>query len=216
MTPVILLTDGYLGNGSEPWKMPKMKGLPDISTHLLKEGVKDWQPYERDSKTKARKWAIPGTPGYEHRIGGLEKDFLSGNVSYDPENHERMIKMREEKVMNVANFIPKLEVYGKLEGDLLVVGWGGTFGSLRTAVSQMSDKSIAHAHFNYIKPLPKNTEEVFKRYKHILVCELNLGQFTKYLRSIYPEFSFVSYNKVQGLPFTTSELTEAFTSILSS
>jgi len=215
MTPVLLLTDGYLGNGSEPWKMPKMKSLPEITNQRLKEGVKDWQPYERDSKRMARQWAIPGTPGYEHRIGGLEKDFLSGNVSYDPENHERMIKMREEKVENVANFIPNLEAYGKVQGDLLIVGWGGTFGSLRTAVAQMSHQSIAHAHFNYIKPLPKNTKEVFKRYKHIIICELNMGQFCKYLRSVYPEFRFTSYNKVQGLPFTTSELTEEFTKILS-
>ena len=215
MTPVILLTDGYLGNGSEPWKMPKMKSLPDIKAPVLKEGVKDWQPYERDAERMARQWAKPGVPGYEHRIGGLEKDFETGNVSYDPENHERMIQMRENKVQHVSNFIPKLDVYGKVEGDLLVLGWGGTFGSLRTAVAQMSNQSIAHAHFNYIKPLPKNTTEVFKRFKKILVCELNLGQFCKYLRGAYPEFEFIPYNKVQGLPFTTAELTEEFTRKLS-
>ena len=216
MTPVVLLTDGYLGNGSEPWKMPKMKDLPKITPPVLKPGVKDWQPYERDAEKLARLWAIPGTPGYEHRIGGLEKDFITGNVSYDPENHEKMVRMREEKVQHVTNFIPNLEVYGKQEGDLLVVGWGGTYGALRTAVSQMSSQSIAHAHFNYIKPLPKNTIDVFKRYKKIVVCELNLGQFTKYLRSIYPEIEFQQYNKIQGLPFTTAELTEKFSNILAS
>lgn len=210
MTPVILLSDGYLGNGSEPWKMPKMENMPEIKAPVLKPGVKDWQPYERDADRKARLWAIPGVPGYEHRIGGLEKDFISGDVSYDPVNHEKMVKMREEKVMNVANFIPELEVFGKHEGDLLVVGWGGTYGALRTAVSQLSAQSVAHAHFNYIKPLPKNTAEVFKRFKKILVCELNLGQFCKYLRGIYPEFDFIPYNKVQGMPFTTSELMTEF------
>ena len=214
MTPVVLLSDGYLGNGSEPWKMPKMKDLPAINPPILKEGVKDWQPYERDAERKARLWAIPGTPGYEHRIGGLEKDFITGNVSYDAENHEKMVKMREEKVQNVANFIPNLEVFGKSEGDLLVVGWGGTYGALRTAVSHLSGQSIAHAHFNYIKPLPKNTADVFKRFKKILICELNLGQFCKYLRGVYPEFSYIPYNKVQGQPFMTNELTDEITRVL--
>ena len=216
MTPVVLLTDGYLGNGSEPWRMPKMKDLPDINPPVLKEGVKDWQPYERDSKRMARQWAKPGVPGYEHRIGGLEKDFVTGNVSYDPENHEKMVHMREEKVEHVAKFIPNLEVYGQPRGELLVVGWGGTYGALRTSVSQLSNQSIAHAHFNYIKPLPKNTAEVFKRYKKIVVCELNLGQFCKYLRGIYPEFDFIPLNKVQGQPFTTSELNEHFIQLLNS
>ncbi|HAW51981.1 MAG TPA: 2-oxoacid:acceptor oxidoreductase subunit alpha [Flavobacteriales bacterium] len=214
MTPVILLTDGYLGNGSEPWKIPNMKSLPDITPPILKEGVKDWEPYERDAERMARLWALPGTPGYEHRIGGLEKDFLTGDVSYVPENHEKMVRMREEKVQHVANFIPELEVYGKHEGDLLVVGWGGTYGSLRTAVSQMGTANIAHAHFNYIKPLPKNTLEVFGRYSKIVVCELNLGQFTKYLRGIFPEITFMQYNKIQGLPFTTDELTTKFKEII--
>ncbi|MEQ8323438.1 MAG: 2-oxoacid:acceptor oxidoreductase subunit alpha [Vicingaceae bacterium] len=215
MTPVILLTDGYLGNGSEPWQFPKMSSMPDIKPPILKPGVKDWEPYERDAKRMARMWAIPGVEGYEHRIGGLEKDFHTGEVSYDPDNHEKMVETREEKVQNVANFIPNLEVYGQQTGDLLVVGWGGTYGALRTAVSQMGAYSIAHAHFNYIKPLPKNTVEVFKRYKQIIVCELNKGQFTKYLRGLYPEFSFIPLNKIKGMPFTTLELTEKFTEILS-
>ena len=215
MTPVILLTDGYLGNGSEPWKISKTDKLPEIKPPILKPGVKDWEPYERDAKRLARLWALPGTPGYEHRIGGLEKDFLTGDVSYDPENHQKMVEMREKKVQNVSNFIPNLEVFGQHNGDLLVVGWGGTFGALRTAVSQMGSYSVAHAHFNYIKPLPKNTADVFKRYKKIAVCELNMGQFTKYLRGIYPEFDFTPVTKIQGQPFTTTELTEKFTQLLS-
>ena len=215
MTPVILLTDGYLGNGSEPWNIPNTKSLPDINPPVLKPGVKDWEPYERDAKRMARMWAIPGTPEYEHRIGGLEKDFVTGAVSYDAENHEKMVHIREEKVQKVADFIPKLDVFGKQSGELLVIGWGGTFGALRTSVSQMSSNSIAHAHFNYIKPLPKNTKDVFSRYNRIVVCELNMGQFCSYLRGIFPEFNFEPINKVQGLPFTTTELTEKFTEILS-
>ena len=214
MTPVILLTDGYLGNGSEPWRFPNTEGLPEIKAPILKPGVKDWQPYERDAEHMARLWAIPGTPGYEHRNGGLEKDYLTGNVSYDPENHQKMTLIREEKVQNVAKFLPNMEVFGQHSGDLLVVGWGGTYGSLRTAVSQMNSRSIAHAHFNYIKPLPKNTKEVFMHYKKIVICELNLGQFCKYLRSIFPEIEFESYNKIQGLPFSTGELTDKFTELL--
>ena len=214
MTPVILLTDGYLGNGSEPWKIPPLKGMPNIDPPILKEGVKDWEPYERDAKRMARLWAIPGTPGYEHRIGGLEKDFLTGDVSYVPENHERMIRKREEKVQNVANFIPDLEVFGQQSCELLVVGWGGTYGSLRTAVSQMGSSNIAHAHFNYIKPLPKNSKEVFSRYSKIIVCELNLGQFTHYLRANYPDIEFTQFNKVQGLPFTADELINKFKELL--
>lgn len=214
MTPVILLTDGYLGNGSEPWKIPNMESMDDINPPVLKPGVKDWAPYERDAKRLARMWALPGTAGYEHRIGGLEKDFHDGEISYVPENHEKMVKIREEKVQNVENFIPKLNVFGQQSGDLLVVGWGGTYGSLRTAVSQMGANNVVHAHFNFIKPLPKNTEEVFKRYKKIIVCELNLGQFTNYLRNIYPDLDFIPFNKVQGLPFTTDELISKFKELL--
>jgi 2-oxoglutarate ferredoxin oxidoreductase subunit alpha len=214
MTPVILLSDGYVGNGSEPWKFPSVKDLPNIEPPIMKPGVENWQPYERDAKRKARMWAIPGTQGYEHRVGGLEKDYVTGNVSYDAENHEKMVKVRQEKVEQVAHFIPDLEVFGKQDGDLLVVGWGGTYGALRTAVIQHGRHSIAHAHFNYINPLPKNTLEVFKRFDRILVCELNTGQFCKYLRGLFPECQFEKFNKVQGLPFTTSELVDRISGIL--
>ena len=147
--------------------------------------------------------------GYEHRIGGLEKDEFTGNIAYTPENHESMTNIREEKVQRVANYIPELDVDGAQEGDLLIVGWGGTYGSLLTAVNHFSehDKKVGLAHFNYIKPLPKNTIEVFSKFKKILVCELNNGQFVKYLRGEFPQFSYQQYNKTQGLPFRVVELT---------
>ncbi len=214
MTPVILLTDGYLGNGSQPWKIKTMKDLPDIKPNFVpKDKRENWMPYERDSKTKARYWAIPGDEGMEHRIGGLEKDELTGNVSYDPINHEKMVKVREEKVSLVANYIPDLEVDGSQKGDLLIVGWGGTYGSLYSAIKQLNliGIEIGLAQFNYINPLPKNTEKVFKQFKNILVCELNDGQFLKHLRGLLPQFKYDAYNKVQGLPFTVAELTQLFT-----
>lgn len=214
MTPVILLTDGYLGNGSQPWKVKTMKDLPDIKPNFVPESKKEtWLPYERDEATKARYWAFPGQEGLEHRIGGLEKDFLTGNVSYDPVNHENMVRVREEKVNLVANYIPEIEVDGSQSGDLLIVGWGGTYGSLLSAVQQLNliGVEIGLAHFNYINPLPKNTTEVFSRYKNILVCELNDGQFLKYLRGVLPEFKYEAYNKIQGMPFTVAELTQLFT-----
>lgn len=216
MTPVILLTDGYLGNGSQPWKVKTMKDLPDIKPNLVpKSKMETWMPYERDSK-KARFWAIPGQAGLEHRIGGLEKDELTGNISYDPINHEKMVKIREEKINKVADYIPKLEIDGSQEGDLLVVGWGGTYGSLLSAIKQLNiiGVEIGLAHFNYINPLPKNTAEVFKKFKNIIVCELNDGQFLRVLRGIHPEFKYEAYNKVQGLPFTVAELTQLFTNKL--
>ncbi len=214
MTPVILLTDGYLGNGSQPWKIKTMKELPTITPNYIPEDKKEtWLPYERDAKTKARYWAKPGQAGFEHRIGGLEKDMLTGNVSYDPVNHEKMVQIRQEKVDLVANYIPELTVEGSEGGDLLVVGWGGTYGSLLSAVKQLNviGVEIGLAHFNYINPLPKNTADIFSKYTHIIVCELNDGQFLRHLRGALPDFKYEGYNKVQGLPFTVSELTQLFT-----
>jgi 2-oxoglutarate ferredoxin oxidoreductase subunit alpha len=194
-----------------------MADLPEITPHEVKEGddATGYNVYERDEKSLARKWAIPGTTGFEHRIGGLEKDFLTGNVSYDPENHEKMTLVREEKVQRVANFIPELELEGAQEGDLLIVGWGGTYGTLLTAGEEVKGGGkVGLAHFNYIKPLPANTADVFSRFKKIIVCELNNGQFIKYLQSELPQFQYMGYNKVQGLPFATTELTEKFNEIL--
>lgn len=216
MTPVILLTDGFIANGSEPWKVPVMSEYPEIKAPIVKEGTKDWQPYARDAEKLARTWAIPGTKGLEHRIGGLEKDELKGSVSHDPMNHQKMVNIREEKVQRVGQFIPELEVEGEDSGKLLVVGWGGTYGHLATTVKQMQDKghSISLAHFNYIKPLPVNVKEIFKNYDKIVVCENNMGQFADYLRMTNPDFKYLQYNKVQGLPFTTIELENHFEKLL--
>ncbi|MCC7331597.1 MAG: 2-oxoacid:acceptor oxidoreductase subunit alpha [Flavobacteriales bacterium] len=217
MTPVILLTDGFIANGAEPWKIKETSSLPSITPNKVNVlNKEEWKPYLRKSDTLSRAWAVPGTEGFEHRIGGLEKQENSGNVSYDPKNHERMVQVRAEKVKRVANFIPNLEVKGAEKGDLLIVGWGGTFGSLFTAFHEVykQHSTVAYAHFNYINPLPKNTAEVFACYKTILVCELNLGQFVKILRSELPQFNYFSFNKVQGLPFTTAELATEFNKYL--
>ena len=215
MTPVVYLTDGYLGNGAGPWKIKSTKDLPDINPPIVKEGTENWQPYARDEKG-VRGWAIPGTPGLEHRIGGLEKDKTTGNVSYDPINHEEMCHLRAEKVAKIADYIPEQEVYGCKEGKLLVVGWGGTYGSLLDGVDAClaEGESIGFTHFNYINPLPKNTGDIFSKFDTILVCELNLGQFVKHLAGQFPGQKFDQYNKIQGLPFTVKELTEEFNKYL--
>lgn len=216
MTPVFLLTDGYLANGSEPWKFPKMADLPAIHIPLAKSNGKAYLPYLRNNETLARYWAIPGMPGLEHRIGGLEKQELTGNVSYDPLNHENMVKVRAEKVERVANYIPEVKVMGEGKGKLLVVGWGGTYGSLHTSVSELwkTGRSIDHAHFNYINPLPKNTRQLLSSYDKVVVCELNMGQFAAYLRNKFPDLKIQSYTKIQGLPFTVTELKEKFINLL--
>jgi 2-oxoglutarate ferredoxin oxidoreductase subunit alpha len=217
MTPVILLTDGYIANGSAPWKIRSVDDMPDIKNRLVKEANENWHPYDRDEDTLARGWAIPGTPGLEHRVGGLEKDRVSGNVSYVPENHEYMTKIRAEKIKRVQNYIPDLKTEFTDEGDLLVVGWGGTYGSLHSSVKQMKEEghtNIALAHFNYINPLPKNTEEVFKKFKRIVVCELNNGQFAKVLRINFEGLEVTQFNKIQGLPFGNAELIEKFKQLL--
>ena len=216
MTPVILLTDGYIANGSAPWKIKKASELPPISNHLVKEGIEEYIPYKRDEKSLARNWAIPGMKGLEHRVGGLEKDKISGNVSHDPENHEFQVDIRAEKVRRVQDFIPEAKAELADEGDLLVIGWGGTYGSIHTAVDQMKAEGykIGHLHFNYINPMPKKTADVFKKFKKIIVCELNKGQMSKILKINYSEFDFLKYNKTQGLPFTTFELIEKFKQLI--
>lgn len=208
MTPVILLTDSYLANGSELWQIPAMKNMPDIKPPLVEDNDTNYKPYQRDPGRMNRFWAIPGQPGLRHRVGGLEKADVSGEVSHDPMNHEVMVELREAKVQKVAEYIPKQEIIGEESGDLLVVGWGGTFGALVSAVSDLREegKSISLAHFSYIYPLPLNTAEVFSGFKKIIICELNLGQFANYLRSKFPKFEYLQYNKVQGLPLFISEL----------
>ncbi|MBL1232168.1 MAG: 2-oxoacid:acceptor oxidoreductase subunit alpha [Flavobacteriales bacterium] len=215
MTPVILLTDGFIANGAEPWRIKKLADMPPITLNMANK-KESWSPYLRDDEKLARQWAIPGTKDLEHRIGGLEKQDVSGNVSYEPENHEIMVELRAEKVKRVANFIPELSVQGASEGDLLIVGWGGTYGSILTAFSELTKeyKNVGFAHFNYINPLPKNTEKVFSKYKTILVCELNSGQFVRLLKGELSQFNYQQYNKVQGLPFSKKELINEFTKYL--
>ncbi len=215
MTPVILLTDGFIANGAEPWRIKNVEDMPAIAPQKATE-KEDWQPYKRDLEKLSRSWVVPGTKNMEHRIGGLEKDFDSGNVSYVPSNHEEMVKVRAEKVKRVANFIPDIEVKGAEEGDLLIIGWGGTNGSLLTAFNELkqTNNKVGYVHFNYINPLPKNTASVLSNYKNILVCELNSGQFIKILQTEVPQFNYTQYNKVQGLPFNKTELLNAFNNIL--
>jgi len=213
MTPVILLTDGYIANGSEPWKVKSIAEMPEIKNNLVNEITENWHPYTRNEETLARNWAIPGTPGFEHRVGGLEKNASTGDISYEPENHELMTNIRAEKVDRVKNNIPNLKTEFADEGDLLVIGWGGTYGSLHSAVKQVNDEgftSIGFAHFNYINPMPKNTEEVLSKFKKIIVCELNNGQFAGILKINFSQFEFLQLNKIQGLPFANAELTDKF------
>ena len=216
MVPVILLTDGYLANGSELWPVPAMKNLPEINPRFAKENDPEYQPYKRDPETLAREWAIPGMEGLRHRVGGLEKADVTGEVSHNAINHQKMTVYREEKVQRVVDMVPDLEVIGDEKADLLVIGWGGTFGAILSAVEDLKEKnySIAMTHFNYIKPLPKNTADVFKNFKKIIVCENNLGQFANYLRSQHPQFNYIRFNKIQGLPFMVFELKEKFIEIL--
>lgn len=217
MTPVLLLTDGFLANGSEPFKIPVVSEYPEIKPPFSDPEDEDYQPYRRDSKTFVRQWAIPGTPKQEHRLGGLEKMNITGNVSYVPENHEIMVNYRETKVQKVVDYIPDQAVQGYDEGELLVVGWGGTYGHLANAVKNLwkdGYDEVSLAHFNYIYPLPKNTGEILRRFKKVIVCELNKGQFAQYLRTNFQDIEFLQYNKVQGLPFTISELENEFKKIM--
>jgi 2-oxoglutarate ferredoxin oxidoreductase subunit alpha len=217
MTPVILLTDGYIANGAAPWKIKTVAEMPEIKNNKISEVKENWHPYDRDEKTLARNWAILGTPGLEHRIGGLEKDAVTGNISYEPKNHEKMTHIRAEKIERVKFNIPDLETEFAQEGDLLVIGWGGTYGSLHSAVKQMNDKghkNIGYAHFNYINPMPKNTEEILSKFKKILVCELNSGQFASILKIKHSTFDFLQFNRVQGLPFANDDLIHEFKSLV--
>lgn len=217
MTPVILLTDGYLANGTELWQIPDFDKIPKINAPLVKDNDPDYKPYKRDADKLNRSWAVPGQAGLQHRIGGLEKSDITGEVSHDSYNHQVMTNYRAEKIKRVANYIPEQEIIGNSNGgELLVIGWGGTYGALNSAVKELRDEGydISLAQFNYIFPLPKNTEDVLKKFKKRLICELNLGQFAEYLRSQYPQYPYQQFNKVQGLPFFISELKEKFKQIL--
>ena len=215
MTPVILLTDGFIANGSEPWRIPSMSDYPAIVPPIVESCDGDFMPYQR-GENLARGWAFPGKAGLEHRIGGLEKHALKGCISYEPSNHQQMVAVRAEKVARIADELPVQTVEGDDSGRLLVVGWGGTKGHLHSAVMQLraEGKSISLCHFNYINPLPKGVAEIFGRFDRIVVCELNEGQFAAYLRQNFPQFAFEQYDKCEGLPFTVAELKQKFTELL--
>ncbi|MBZ0267725.1 2-oxoacid:acceptor oxidoreductase subunit alpha [bacterium] len=209
MTPVILLSDGYVANGAEPWPIPSVDDLPDIPVEKWTT-PEDFQPYRRNEQTLARPWAVPGTPGLEHRIGGLEKENVTGHVSYDSTNHETMVHLREQRIRAIENDIPEAEVDGAQEGDLLIVAWGSTLGTIRSAMRQIRDEGldVGHVHLRHLNPLPRNLGDILKRYRHVLVPELNLGQLTTVLRARYLVDAQV-LSKMQGRPFRASEIVDA-------
>lgn len=211
MTPVIFLSDGYIANGAEPWQFPNTEGLPPIHVSFKTElghGEDKFQPYLRDEKL-VRPWALPGTAGLEHRIGGLEKENITGNVSYDPENHQLMVKIRQEKVDRIANYIPDQTVEGPEEGDVLLLGWGSTQGVIKTAVEDLllQGHKVAHAHLRYLRPFPKNLGTILSNYKTVLIPEINNGQLVKIIRDQFL-VDAKAYNKIMGIPITRTELIE--------
>ena len=211
MTPVMVLSDGYIANGAEPWKFPKANTLADIDVQIVKskENEEKFMPYLRDEKL-VRGWAVPGTEGLEHRIGGLEKEEITGNVSYDPENHQKMVKTREEKIEKIAEFIPNQEIdSGKESGKVLVLGWGSTFGSIKSAVSELIEEKyeVSQAHLTYIKPFPKNLGQLMHKFDKILIPEINNGQLIKLIRDKYL-IDAIGFHKIKGTPITKNELKE--------
>ena len=218
MTPVVLLTDGFIANGSSAWKIPDLSKYPEIKPNYVSnyKGDAPWKAYRRDADSLARYWAVPGMEGFTHRIGGLEKDYDTSSISTDPKNHQKMVITRQAKIDNIANLIPDVEVLGDSDADLLIVGWGGTYGHLYEAreIMQSNGKKVALAHFRYINPLPKNTADVLKRYKKVVVAEQNNGQFANYLRSKVDGFNPYKFNRIKGQPFIVGRLVEEFTKIL--
>lgn len=218
MTPVMMLSDGYIANGAEPWKFPKSENLAPITVKFktgLAEGEEKFMPYKRDEKL-VRDWAVPGTAGLEHRIGGLEKEDITGNVSYDPENHQHMVKTRQDKVDRIAEYIPLQQLdSGPEKGDVLVLGWGSTYGAIKSAARELQaqGKSVAHAHLRYLRPFPKNLGEIISNYKHVLIPEINNGQLIKIIRDQYM-VDAKGYNKIKGVPITRAELENAIEELL--
>ncbi|HYD22293.1 MAG TPA: 2-oxoacid:acceptor oxidoreductase subunit alpha [Flavipsychrobacter sp.] len=218
MTPVILLSDGYIANGAEPWRFPQSKDLDAIEVQFKKglaEGEEKFLPYKRDEKL-VRPWAVPGTAGLEHRIGGLEKEDITGNVSYDADNHEHMVKIRQEKVDRIADYIPEQTLdSGPEQGDVLVLGWGSTYGAIKSAVAELhaSGKSVAHAQLRYLRPFPRNLGAILASYKHVLIPEINNGQLVKIIRDQFL-VNAKAYNKIKGVPITRTELVKAISDIL--
>lgn len=217
MTPVILLTDAFIANGSSAWRVPENDEYPEIKPNFVTEDMKgEWKPYMRNEEL-VRYWAIPGTEGFEHRVGGLEKDYETGVLSNNPENHARMVAARAQKVANVANHIPMLEVKSECDdADTIIVGWGGTYGHIYTAFEELNaaGKKVDFAQFRYINPLPKNTAEVLGKYKTVIVAELNNGQFANYLQGLNPSLNIKRINKVEGQPFLVHEIVEGVNKIM--
>ena len=214
MIPVILLSDGYIANGSEPWKIPDVNTLPDMETRILKK-KEGFAPFNHGNPDLARPWALPGTPGMEHRIGGLEKWEETGHVSYDPENHQKMVELRQEKVDIIARDLPPAKPFGKESGDLLVIGWGGTHGALRAAVetAQSEGMSVSHLHLRHLNPLPQNLGEILVKFQKVMIAELNLGQLANIIRAKFL-VDAVGLNKVQGKPFTQTEVFNKITELV--
>jgi 2-oxoglutarate ferredoxin oxidoreductase subunit alpha len=206
MSPVFYLSDGYLANGAEPWAIPEIADLPKIEVTFASDPG-SFMPYSRDPETLARPYAIPGTPGLEHRIGGIEKQHITGNVNYDPENHHLMVKLRQEKVDRAANDIPLVEVFGEPTGKVLVLGWGSTYGSISTAVEklQAEGKSVSAAHLKYLNPFPKNLGEVLAGFETVIIPEMNLGQLCTMVRAKYL-VDAIAFSKVKGRPFQIREI----------
>jgi len=219
MTPVFFLSDGYIANGSEPWKFPSAADLPELKVSFAKNELKPGEkflPYKRNDKL-AREWAIPGTKGLEHRVGGIEKENETGNISYDPENHELMVKLRQAKVDNIADHIPLQKIdNGKEKGKLLILGWGSTYGSIKTAVREAISEGhdVSHAHIKYLNPLPKNLGDLIKGYDKVLIPEINNGQLIKIIRDKYL-VDAKGLNKIKGMPFTSAEIKEKIKEMLS-
>jgi 2-oxoglutarate ferredoxin oxidoreductase subunit alpha len=214
MTPVMLLSDGFLANGSKPWKLPRFDDLAAIPAKFWTNTV-GFHPYLRDEDTLSRPWVVPGTPGLEHRIGGIEKDYDSGNISYAPSNHERMVHVRAAKVAKVADDIEAPEVFGDPQGEAIVIGWGSTHGAIRDAVGRLrhEGRRIAHMHLRWLNPLPVELGEVLGRYRKVVVPELNLGQLVRVLRDRFL-VDAVSLPRVQGQPFKAQQLTERIRGVL--
>ena len=214
MTPVVLLTDGYIANGSEPWKIPSAKDLPEIKPRIVSE-PEEFAPYNHENEKLARPWALPGTPGLEHRIGGLEKWDKTGHVSYDTENHNHMVNLRQKKIDVIADSFDPIEPFGDSSGKLLVLGWGGTYGAIRSAVqrARVEGKSVSHIHIRNLNPLPKDLGEMLLNYEQVLIPELNLGQFNGIIRQKFL-VETKALNKVEGKPFTPSEIYEEITKLL--
>ncbi|MDE6489462.1 MAG: 2-oxoacid:acceptor oxidoreductase subunit alpha, partial [Paramuribaculum sp.] len=213
MTPVILLTDAFIGNGSSAWRIPEADEYPAIIPPYVRDEqlAAGWQPYDRDENNKVRSWAIPGTKGAAHRIGGLEKDYSTGSLSNDPENHEKMIRTRAEKIARIADDIPELEIIGDGDADVLLLGWGGTYGHLRTAATELCRQGVKidFAQLRYINPLPSNTGEIMSRYRKVIVAELNTGMLADYLQARFPKTEIARINKIQGQPFLVEQVAEA-------